>query len=123
MNLDLSFIYWAETLESVKSILTIIFILLIAAGLIIGIAGLVTWLSEEDKRAGKIAKNGVKIFSVGMLMVLATSFIPSPEYIYAMGIAENLSNNSQVIESTLDSTIEKIVDAAKDLSEMTEEDD
>lgn len=123
MNLDLSFIYWAETLEAVKSILTGIFVLLIAAGLIIGIAGLVTWLSEEDKKAGEVAKNGVKIFSVGMLMVLATSFIPSPEYIYAMGIAKNLSNNSQVIESTLDSTIEKIVDAAKDLSEIVEEDD
>lgn len=103
MNLNLDFIYWGSVCEWLKAFMIVF--CLIALG--IGIGGIIISLCNEEK----IPKIIIATTIIGFVLCIVTIFIPSKDFIYAKGIAENISNNEEVIGNAVETTIDKIMEA------------
>lgn len=119
MNFDLSFIYWAEVFKGVGDLFSIFGTVGLALGGMMWIVIFCLRIFEDNSKTIEkyefILKRGKIIAIVSGIMLLIYSFIPSPTYVYAAGVAKNINNNASYVEETLEDAINKIVEAAKEI--------
>lgn len=113
MTLDMSFVYWASVLSKIQIIAEII----ISFGIIFGICLAISCFIGTDLLDEKEVKRINRCLTIAIIPCLIVTiiyiFIPAPNSIYAAGIAENITNNQEYLEGAVESTIEKIVEAAE----------
>lgn len=115
MNIDMSFVYWASVFSKIRVIAEIIISFGIIFGICLVISHLVSYLISDLLNKKEVKKMN-KCFTIAIIPCLVVTviyiFIPAPDSIYAAGIAENITNNQKYLEGAVESTIDKIVDAA-----------
>lgn len=113
MTLDMSFVYWASVLSKIQVIAEII----MSFGIIFGICLTMSYIIGTDLLDEKEVKRINKCLIIAIILCLIVTviyiFMPAPNSIYAVGIAENITNNQEYLEGAVESTIEKIVEAAE----------
>lgn len=99
-------IYLAGQCENVMALLTI-------SGIILLIISFIWWIAYMD---GDVQRSPKKTFTIGIIALLISVLIPDQETVYTMMTVRYVTpNNIEAVGSTVESTIDYIVDKIEEI--------